>query len=216
MLFRKHIVSTRALLQLTVAVLFFMAAVGAAVAANTVNAPVLVPYTVYTVAGTPQWSFATTPAIIAGFGSSATSAVDGGAAVPYINSAGVLVPGATMNGPYGFVVDSVGDVYIADKGNDLVREVNYTTGLINIVAGMSPSGCKLQTGSVNSYSCTANLGCADGVPAYQAKIGGGIDGVAVDAYGNVYFVDSTSSTVSVVYRGGTQVANFIALVNPAG
>ena len=51
--------------------------------------------------------------------------------------------------------------------------------------------------------------------AYTAKIGGGIEGVAVDAYGNVYFADNTSSTVSVVYRGGTQVANFIALVNPA-
>jgi hypothetical protein len=38
----------------------------------------------------------------------------------------------------------------------------------------------------------------------------------VDAYGNVYFTDTTSSSVSVVYRGGTQVANFIALVNPAG
>ena len=112
--------------------------------------------------------------------------------------------------------NSVGDIYIADKANDLVREVNYSTGLIDIVAGMTPSGCKsLTTGTINSYSCTANLGCADGVAAYQAKIGGGIEGVAVDAYGNVYFADNTSSTVSVVYRGGTQVANFIALVNPA-
>jgi len=49
----------------------------------------------------------------------------------------------------------------------------------------------------------------------SSQVGGGIDGVAVDAYGNVYFADSTSSTVSVVYRGGTQVANFIKLVNPA-
>src|SRR5208283_4614534 len=127
MLFRKHIVSTRTLLQLTVAVLFFMVAVGAAVAANTGNTPVLVPYTATTVAGTPEWSFGATPAIVAGFGSNATSAADGGFAVPYINSAGVLVPGATLNGPYGFAVDSVGDVYIADTKNDLVREVNYST-----------------------------------------------------------------------------------------
>jgi sugar lactone lactonase YvrE len=217
MLFRKHIVSTRTLLQLTVAVFFLMAAVGAAVAANTGNTPVLVPYTVTTVAGTPQWSFGATPAILAGFGSMPSSAADGGSAVPYINSAGVLVPGATMNGPYGFAVDSVGDIYIADKANDLVREVNYSTGLINIVAGMTPKcGSSPITSTVNSYTCTANLGCADGVPAYQAKIGGGISGVAVDAYGNVYFADNTSSSVSVVYRGGTQVANFIALVNPAG
>ena len=61
MLFRKHIVSTRTLLQLTVAVFFLMAAVGAAVAANTGNTPVLVPYTATTAAGTPQWSFGATP-----------------------------------------------------------------------------------------------------------------------------------------------------------
>ena len=218
MLFRKHIVSTRTLLQLTVAVFFLVAAVGAAVAANTGNTPVLVPYTAYTVAGTPQWSFGATPAIVGGFGSSpsTTSAADGGPAVPYINSAGVLVPGATLNGPYGFAVDSVGDIYIADKANDLVREVNYSTGLIDIVAGVvTPSSCKAVGSTVNSWTCTANLGCADGVLASTAKIGGGIEGVAVDAYGNVYFADNTSSTVSVVYRGGTQVANFIALVNPA-
>ena len=74
MLFRKHIVSTRTLLQLTVAVLFLVAAVGAAVAANTGNTPVLVPYTTYTVAGTPQWSFGATPAIVGGFGSIALQA----------------------------------------------------------------------------------------------------------------------------------------------
>jgi sugar lactone lactonase YvrE len=216
MLFRKHIVSTRTLLQLTVAVLFLVAAVGAAVAANTGNTPVLVPYTIYTVAGTPQWSFAATPAIVGGFGSMPSTAADGGFGVPYINSAGTLVPGATLNSPWGFAVDSVGDIYIADKSNDLIREVNYSTGLINIVAGITPTGCKsVTTGTVNSYSCTANLGCGDGVLASLAKVGGGIDGVAVDAYGNVYFADSTSSTVSVVYRGGTQVANFIKLVNPA-
>jgi sugar lactone lactonase YvrE len=216
MLFRKHIVSTRTLLQLTVAVLFLVAAVGAAVAANTGNTPVLVPYTIYTVAGTPQWSFAATPAIVGGFGSMPSTAADGGFGVPYINSAGTLVPGATLNSPWGFAVDSVGDIYIADKSNDLIREVNYSTGLINIVAGITPTGCKSVPGTVNSYnSCTANSGCGDGVLASLAKVGSGIDGVAVDAYGNVYFADSSSSTVSVVYRGGTQVANFIKLVNPA-
>ncbi len=70
--------------------------------------------------------------------------MDGGPAVPYINSAGTLVPGATLNGPYGFAVDSVGDIYIADKANDLVREVNYSTGLIDIVAGMTPSAAAIR------------------------------------------------------------------------
>jgi hypothetical protein len=68
MLFRKYIVSTRTLFQLTVALVFFVAAVGAAVAAGSGNAPLLVPYTMTTVAGTPQYSFAATPGIITGYG----------------------------------------------------------------------------------------------------------------------------------------------------
>ena len=126
------------------------------------------------------------------------------------------MPGATLNGPYGFAVDSVGDIYIADKANDLVREVNYSTGLIDIVAGMTPSGCKAMATARSIHIPARRTSAArTALLAYQAKIGGGIEGVAVDAYGNVYFADNTSSTVSVVYRGGTQVANFIALVNPA-
>ena len=40
-------------------------------------------------------------------------------------------------------------------------------------------------------------------------------GVAVDSFGNVYFSDTASRTVSVVYRGGTRVADFVNRVNPA-
>jgi sugar lactone lactonase YvrE len=217
MLFRKHIVSTRTFFQLTVALVFFLvAAVGAAVAANSGNAPLLVPYTMTTVAGTPQYSFAATPGIITGYGGDIGFQGAIGAAVPYLTKGGALVPGATLNVPEGFAVDSVGNIYIIDHADDVIREVNYSTGLINIIAGVTPSACKAVASTVNSYNCTASPGCADGVAAYQAKIGSGLIGLAVDAYGNVYFTDTTTQSASVIYRGGTQVANFIALVNPAG
>ncbi len=47
-------------------------------------------------------------------------------------------------------------------------------------------------------------------------IGGSLRGIAVDAYGNVYFVDSTTSNVFAIYRGGAQVAAFITAEDPAG
>jgi len=147
MLFSKHIVSTRTLFQLTVALVFiFVAAVGAAVAANSGNAPLLVPYTMTVVAGTSQYSTASTPAIVSGYSGDIGYQGSIGFAVPFVTSgmgtsSAVIVNGATLNGPYGFAVDSVGNIYIADKGNDLIREVNYQTGLINIVAGVTPTGC---------------------------------------------------------------------------
>ncbi|MGA2439297.1 MAG: hypothetical protein ABSF57_12415, partial [Acidobacteriaceae bacterium] len=88
MLFRKHIVSTRTLFQLTVVlVFFFVAAVGAAVAANSGNAPLLVPYTMNVVAGTSQYSTASTPAIVfSGYGGDIGFNGSAGFAVPFVTS----------------------------------------------------------------------------------------------------------------------------------
>ncbi len=220
MLFRKHIVSTRALFQLTVAVVFILASVGAAVAANSGNPPLLVPYTINTVAGNPLRNAA--GGLLSGYGG------DGGPAVPFasltsggpvLNSLSVqpgqstanviVTPGATLSGPESVAVDSVGNIYFTDTSNDVVREVNAQTGTINTIAGVDPQGC-------SGILCSGHtVGCSDGVLAYGGKVGGGLAGIAVDAYGNVYFDDSNSATVSVIYRGGTRVADFIQRVNPA-
>jgi len=229
MLFSKHIVSTRTLFQLTVALFFFfVAAVGAAVAANSGNPPQLVPYTMTVVAGTPLYTTASSPGIQAGYGGDIGYNGSVGYAVPWVYSGTMGTPttgsstakvagGASLSGPYGFAVDAVGDIYIADKGNDLIREVDYASGLINTVAGVTPTGCKLNTSTINTYtSCSSQSGCADGVPAYQGKIGGGIEGIAVDSFGNVYFTDNSTSSASIIYHGGTRVADFIKRVNPAG
>jgi sugar lactone lactonase YvrE len=190
MLFRKNIVSMRTLFQLAVASVFSVVGVGGAVAAGPNNPPLLVPYTLTTVAGTPQIPTGSVKPV-PGYGG------DQGAATPYLNSAGKVVPGATLNVPDAVAVDSVGNVYFTDSGNDIIREVNAQTGIINTIAGVP----KLS-------------GCADGAPAAGSKIGSGLRGIALDAFGNVYFVDATTSTVSVIYRGGARVAAFISLVNP--
>jgi sugar lactone lactonase YvrE len=203
MLFRKQIVSTRTFLQMAVAAIFSVAAVGAASAANSGIAPLLVPYTINTIAGTPQYGQ---------YGAGATSIVAG-----YFGEGVLATPtlahptgAAVLQTPYAMAVDSVGNVYITDTANYIIREVNAQTGLINTIAGVIPKGCALA-------SCTVRVsGCADGVPAAGAAIGTHNEGIAVDAYGNVYYADNTTATVSVIYRGGTQVASFIALVDPGG
>ena len=200
MLFRKHIVSTRTLLQLTVAMIFFMGGVGAAFAGNSGIAPLLVPYTINTIAGTPQYATGLT-SVTAGFAGEGS----------YATTSPIHGPGtaAYLSGPFGQAVDSAGNVYITDSGNDVIREVNAQTGLITTIAGITPKGC-------SGPLCTVRTtGCADGVPAAGNAIAGSLAGIAVDSYGNVYF-DDGSATVSVIYRGGTQVANFITLVNPGG
>jgi hypothetical protein len=208
MLFRKHIVSTRAFFQLAVITAFFLISVGAALAANSGNPPVLIPYTNLLAAGDDQY-FGTSTSLVTGYGG------DGGQALPY-STGSSLQPGGTLSSPYALAVDSVGNIYISDSNNDLIREINYDTGVINTIAGQPPSNC---SGSNGAPAVTCSLhyaGCADGVPAAGSKIGSAIHGIAVDSFGNVYFVDQTSATVSVIYRGGTRVADFINRVNPAG
>jgi sugar lactone lactonase YvrE len=200
MLFRKQIVSTRTLLQTAVALVYSLAAVGAASAANSGVAPLLVPYTINTIAGTTQFNAGTTTIPVGYFG-------EGVLATPTLAHP---TGAAVFQSPYAMAVDSVGNVYITDTSNFIIREVNAQTGLVNTIAGVLPKGCSGST-------CTVRVsGCADGVPALGAPIGAKNEGIAIDAYGNVYFDDNTTATVSVIYRGGTQVANFIALVNPGG
>jgi DNA-binding beta-propeller fold protein YncE len=196
MLYRKYIVSTRTLLQLTATLIliFFVGGVGAALAANTGDLPpVLIPFNINIIGGDNH-------GLSGGYGG------DGQLAENPILGA---TP-STVDGPSAVGTDSVGNVYIADTGNDVIREINAQTGIITSIAGVPPSAC---SGTVCMNHTT---GCADGVPALLSGIGSKISGLAVDAYGNVYFDDNTSATVSVIYRGGAQVAAFITLVDPGG
>jgi sugar lactone lactonase YvrE len=208
MLFRKYIVSTRTFFQLAVVMAFFLVTVGVAFAATAGNPPVLIPYTNQLAAGDDQY-FGSLTAQSTGYGG------DGGQALPYVSGT-TLMPGGTLSSPYAVAVDSVGNIYITDTNNDLIREINYDTGIINTIAGQVPGVCT-GTAPAPKVTCAQHFsGCADGTPAFGSRIGAKVQGIAVDSFGNVYFDDNTSATVSVVYRGGTRVADFINRVNPAG
>jgi hypothetical protein len=87
---------------------------------------------------------------------------------------------AELNGPSGVFVDSKGDIFIADAGYSLIREVVAATGIIQTVAGNGAFG----------YS-------GDGGPATQATLAGP-EGVFVDDNGNVFIGDYGNNAIREV------------------
>lgn len=90
---------------------------------------------------------------------------------------------ASLFNPSAVVVDSVGNMFIADTSNFVVRKVTLA-GIITTVAGNGVLG----------YS-------GDGGPATSAKLYYPV-GVAVDLAGNLYIADSSNLRVRKVTPGG--------------
>jgi hypothetical protein len=89
---------------------------------------------------------------------------------------------AWLDGPTGVALDAAGDLFIADRGNDVVREVVKATGVIRTVAG-------------------------DGTPGYFGDGGwatnawlDGPTGVAVDAAGDLFIADSLNDRIREVIK----------------
>jgi sugar lactone lactonase YvrE len=92
---------------------------------------------------------------------------------------------AALSTPNSVAVDSAGNVYIADAGNNRIRRVDASTGKITTFAGAS-------SGS-GSYTGTGTGG--DGGMATSATLNYPTS-VAVDGAGNVYFVQWVQSDTS--------------------
>ncbi len=93
---------------------------------------------------------------------------------------GCYATDATLRLPQGVAVDGSGNIFIADYGNDLVREVSASTGAITAVAGDLSGG----------YS-------GDGGPATSAQLYNP-HRVAVDSSGNVYISDTSNNVIRKV------------------
>ena len=93
---------------------------------------------------------------------------------------GGLATSATLAMPYGVFGDAAGNVFIADSGNNVIREVAAATGTISTVAGNGTAG---YTG--------------DRGPATSAQLNGPF-GVFVDRAGDIYIADSGNNAIREV------------------
>ncbi|MDR3737298.1 MAG: pectinesterase family protein, partial [Acidobacteriaceae bacterium] len=117
---------------------------------------------------------------------------------------GTVATSAALNGPRGAWVDNLGNVFIADVGNRLVRMV-YNAGTFTGLSTTTPVKGAIYTVAGNTTSTITDngLATASGTSAPQ--------GVYVDNQQNIFIPDV--SRLRVVYEGGTTVAALIAATN---
>jgi trimeric autotransporter adhesin len=93
---------------------------------------------------------------------------------------------AQLSQPWGIALDSTGNLYIADTGNERIRKVNLA-GQISTVAGDGTTGSS-----------------GDNGPAVAAQLWSP-SGVVVDLFGNLYIADTLNERVRVVGVDGSIV-----------
>ena len=105
---------------------------------------------------------------------------------------GGLATSAQLGWPWSVAVDSSGNLYFVDGLNRRIRKVS-TSGIISTVAGNGTKGFSGDGGAATSFEL------------------GDASGLALDASGNLYFVDSnrirkvsTSGIISTVAGNGTK------------
>jgi sugar lactone lactonase YvrE len=136
-----------------------------------------------------------------------------GTGTPGFSGDGGPATSASLDFPYGVAVDAAGDLFIADFGNNRVREVS-PGGVISTFAGTGTAGFS-----------------GDGGPATSARVNGPFR-VTVDAAGDLFFADDVNNRVrevnlsgvistvagngSLVYSGDGGPATSAGVPGPAG
>jgi len=109
-------------------------------------------------------------------GSGIISTLAGNGIVGYSGDNGVA-SAAQLNNPSGVAVDALGNVYIADAGNNCIRKVMANSGIINTIAGNGTAGFV----GDNGLATAAQLNNPTGI--------------ALDASGNIYIADNLNNRI---------------------
>ena len=99
---------------------------------------------------------------------------------------GAIATGADLMGPDGVAVDTSGNVYIADTGNNRVRMVTASTGDIATIAG------------------NGSVGFTNGTSALTAELDGPT-ALALDQSGDLYIADTANSAVRKLSLSGATI-----------
>ncbi len=108
---------------------------------------------------------------------------------------------AELSFPTGLAVDSLGNLYIADSGNNVVRRVS-TTGVITTVVGNFAAD--QASGGLGGFS-------GDGGPATAARLNAP-QGISLDQAGDLFIADTFNNAIREVTPAGT----IATLVNTTG
>jgi len=99
---------------------------------------------------------------------------------------------AALNGPESVALDSLGNIFIADTNNSVIRVVNTQTAAITV------AGVVIQPGTIQTVAGSGTAGYSgDG----NAAIGAQLDdpfGVFVDSHGNIFIADTDNSAIREV------------------
>ena len=109
-----------------------------------------------------------------------------GNGVPAYNGDGGPAVSASMYAPAGCVLDSTGNLYVVEAGNNIVRKIAASTGIITTVAGNG-----------SGDGCAGGGFGGDGGPATKAELFCPY-GVAIDASGDLFISDSGNQRVREV------------------
>jgi len=100
------------------------------------------------------------------------------------NADGIAATSAQLSQPYGVALDTAGNIYIGDSGNNRVRKVIISTGFIATIAGTGTCGFS-----------------GDAGPATSAELCSP-SGVAVDSLGRVFIADYSNFRVRFISTNG--------------
>jgi sugar lactone lactonase YvrE len=108
---------------------------------------------------------------------------------------------ALFNFPHAVAVDSSGNVYVADYGNDVIRKIT-SSGVVSTYAGVAPT--------VSSGIVSPQAGFVDGTPG-TAMFSGPL-ALAVDSSGNLFVADYENCAIREITAATNSAPSTVATV----